>query len=51
MFLGAHFGDVSNPRRMTVDGDEDELLTMDVIMDGIVARIDLLSMVSRPCKI
>ena len=50
MFLGAHFGDVSNPRKISSDGDEDELMTMDVAMDGTVARIDLLSMVSRPGK-
>ncbi|KAL7424153.1 endoribonuclease ysh1 [Cryptotrichosporon argae] len=44
MFLDAHFGDVSRPRREVDDGDEDELLVMDVKVDDAVARLDLISM-------
>lgn len=47
MFLEAHFGDVSVPRTEVPEGEEDDLLVMDVTVDGIVARIDLISMV-RP---
>ena len=46
MFLEAHFGDVSIPRTEVPEGEEDDLLVMDVTVDGIVARIDLISMVS-----
>ena len=46
MFLQAHFGDVSQPQTQLVDGDEDELLVIDVSVDGIVARVDLISMVT-----
>jgi len=45
MFLEAHFGDVSQPQTQMVDGKEDELLVIDVTVDGIVARIDLISIV------
>lgn len=42
MFLEAHFGDVVRPP----PGDEDEL-TMKVTVDGKVAIVDLISMVSE----
>ena len=47
MFLEAHFGDVSSPRRQVARGDEDELLVMDVTVDGVIARVDLISMVRK----
>jgi len=46
MFLQGHFGDVSKPQTQMVEADEDELFVMDVKLDGVVARIDLISMVS-----
>lgn len=45
MFLQAHFGDVSLPQHSVEDGEEDDLLVMDVRVDDVVARIDLISMV------
>lgn len=42
MFLEAHFGDVTRPP----SGDEDEQ-TMKVTVDGDVATLDLISMVSH----
>jgi cleavage and polyadenylation specificity factor subunit 3 len=47
LFLEAHFGEVTAPKRTVEDGDEDELLVMDVDVDGTKARVDLISMV-RP---
>lgn len=44
-FLTAHFGNVSEPRHTVDGGSEDELLVMDVDVDGVIARIDLISMV------
>lgn len=46
MFLEAHFGSVSTPKTSVEDGEEDELLVMDVVVDDVVARVDLISMVS-----
>jgi cleavage and polyadenylation specificity factor subunit 3 len=46
MFLEAHFGDVSTPKTSVADGEEDELLIMDVKVDDHIARVDLISMVS-----
>lgn len=45
-FLQAHFGDVSEPKRDAAEGEEDELLTMEVNVDGSKAVLDLISMVS-----
>jgi cleavage and polyadenylation specificity factor subunit 3 len=47
LFLEAHFGEVTAPKRTVENGDEDELLVMDVEVDGTKARVDLISMV-RP---
>ncbi|RSH94523.1 endoribonuclease ysh1 [Saitozyma podzolica] len=44
LFLEAHFGEVTAPNRTVEDGDEDELLVMDVDVDGTKARVDLISM-------
>jgi hypothetical protein len=41
MFLEAHFGDVSIPNT----GEEEDWLVMDVKVDDVVARVDLISMV------
>ena len=48
MFLEAHFGTVSDLRTELKQGaeDEDELLTLDVELDGVKASVDLISMVS-----
>jgi cleavage and polyadenylation specificity factor subunit 3 len=47
-FLEAHFGTVSDLRTTMHEGteDEDELLTLDVELDGVKASVDLISMVS-----
>lgn len=45
LFLSAHFGQVSKPLVEVVDGEEDELLVMDVQVDDKIARVDLISMV------
>lgn len=42
LFLEAHFGNVSGPE----SSDDDDLLTLEVKVDGQVARLDLISMVS-----
>ena len=42
MFLQSHFGDVSAPST----GDDDDLWVMDVKVDKVTARVDLISMVS-----
>jgi hypothetical protein len=44
--LLAHFGDVSVPLMQEKEGMEDELLVIRVDVDGVVARIDLMTMVS-----
>lgn len=44
MFLEAHFGDVTVPNT----GEEEDWLVMDVKVDDIVARVDLISMVRLP---
>jgi hypothetical protein len=49
-FLTAHFGKVSEPKHAVADGEEDELLVMDVDVDGNVASIDLISMVCDPSR-
>jgi hypothetical protein len=46
LFLLAHFGDVSVPLMQEKEGMEDELLVIRVDVDGVVARIDLMTMVS-----
>lgn len=46
MFLEAHFGNVTEPKTEVPEGEEDDLLVMDVKVDDHVARIDLISMVS-----
>ena len=48
MFLESHFGSVSDLRTQMKEGpeDEDELLTLDVELDGVKASVDLISMVS-----
>jgi hypothetical protein len=53
MFLEAHFGTVSNLRTTMKEGpeDEDELLTLDVELDGVKASVDLISMVSRVARL
>ena len=43
MFLEAHFGDVTIPNT----GEEEDWLVIDVKVDDVVARVDLISMVSR----
>jgi hypothetical protein len=48
MFLQAHFGDVSEPKRKVDAGEEDELLVLDVNVDDASARVDLISMVRLP---
>lgn len=48
MFLEAHFGEVSIPRTEVPEGEEDDLLVMDVTVDGVIASIDLISMVRPP---
>ncbi|KAG7527458.1 hypothetical protein FFLO_06915 [Filobasidium floriforme] len=45
LFLLAHFGDVSVPLMQEKEGMEDELLVIRVDVDGVVARIDLMTMV------
>lgn len=50
MFLEAHFGDVSIPRKGRKDGNDDDLLVMDVVVDNVIARVDLISMVSLDVK-
>jgi len=44
MFLEAHFGDVTVPNT----GEEEDWLVMDVKVDDVVARVDLISMVRLP---
>ncbi|KAK8861462.1 endoribonuclease YSH1 [Kwoniella newhampshirensis] len=44
MFLEAHFGQVTGPNRHVPEGEEDDLLVMQVQVDSAVARIDLISM-------
>lgn len=46
MFLEAHFGDVEMPKATVQDGEEDDLMMMDVKVDDLTARVDLFSMVS-----
>lgn len=41
MFLEAHFGDVVIPDT----GEEEDWLVLDVKVDDVVARVDLISMV------
>jgi hypothetical protein len=41
MFLEAHFGDVTMPDT----GEEEDWLVLDVKVDDVVARVDLISMV------
>jgi len=41
MFLEAHFGHVTVPNT----GEEEDWLVMDVKVDDVVARVDLISMV------
>ena len=48
LFLLAHFGDVSIPLMQETEGREDDLLVMRVEVDGTVARVDLMTMVSPP---
>lgn len=43
MFLEAHFGDVTVPNT----GEEEDWLVMDVKVDDVVARVDLISMVRQ----
>lgn len=45
-FLSAHFGEVSDPELTEKPGKEDELLMIEVTVDDLVARIDLVTMVS-----
>lgn len=45
MFLEAHFGEVTTPKTTVADGEEDDLLVMDVRVDNLTARLDLISMV------
>jgi hypothetical protein len=47
MFLEAHFGEVTRPASTVPEGSEDDLLVMRVTVDGVVASIDLISMVSE----
>jgi cleavage and polyadenylation specificity factor subunit 3 len=42
-FLTAHFGEVSMPS----DGDDDSLLVIDIKVDNLEARVDLITMVSK----
>jgi hypothetical protein len=42
MFLEAHFGDVTIPDT----SEEEDWLVLDVKVDDVVARVDLISMVS-----
>ncbi|WWD16619.1 endoribonuclease YSH1 [Kwoniella shandongensis] len=44
MFLEAHFGEVSGPNTSVPEGEEDDLLVMEVKVDNAIARIDLISM-------
>lgn len=46
LFLLAHFGDVSIPLMQETEGKEDDLLVIRVEVDGVVARVDLMTMVS-----
>lgn len=46
LFLEAHFGEVTQPAATVADGEEDDLLVMRVTVDGVVATVDLISMVS-----
>lgn len=46
MFLEAHFGDVTKPAQTVPEGSEDDLLVMKVTVDGVIATVDLISMVS-----
>jgi hypothetical protein len=46
MFLEAHFGDVNVPNT----GEEEDWLVMDVKVDDVVARVDLISMVRLPFR-
>jgi cleavage and polyadenylation specificity factor subunit 3 len=41
LFLSSHFGNVT---QSILKGDEDDLLTMDVTVDGVKARLDLITM-------
>lgn len=45
LFLQAHFGDVSVPKRTAPEGEEDDLLVMEIKLDGVTANLDLISMV------
>jgi hypothetical protein len=42
IFLDAHFGNVTIP----TTGEDDDWLVMDVKVDDVVARVDLISMVT-----
>lgn len=44
LFLKAHFGQVDKPSK---DEDESDLLALDIKVDDLKARLDLISMVSR----
>ena len=46
MFLSAHFGPVEEPLMQEEEGREDELLVLKVDVDGVVAKVDLMTMVS-----
>lgn len=48
LFLQAHFGDVSVPKRTALEGEEDDLLMMGIKLDGVTANVDLISMVGPP---
>lgn len=43
LFLQAHFGEVVKPSN--VEGDDSDLLALDIKVDDVEARLDLLSMV------
>lgn len=49
MFLAAHFGTVSEVLLDEVPGREDDLLMLHVNVDGLVASIDLMTMVRPFC--
>jgi cleavage and polyadenylation specificity factor subunit 3 len=45
IFLSAHFGPIAPPLTTEQPGKEDDLLVIDISVDGIVARVDLMTMV------
>ncbi|WWC60144.1 endoribonuclease YSH1 [Kwoniella dejecticola CBS 10117] len=44
MFLESHFGNVTGPNVSVAEGEEDELLSMTINVDEVIAKLDLISM-------